>query len=242
MEVYESRGALRRLMRAHLQQATDDVLASQNTTQFNAFLDSAYLKAFQDCRWVEATTQTTLAVGLAQYKVPYPANTAAGSVLTAAIYDIEAKSYSKLERQIIPVEYSPDQAELLGGTDFTAIQSTPWRFECRGDFIYLDPPPEKPYKIRLEIERSKKFVDDNDISLVDSQLILYWALTMARSREPDEKAIWSGMYGDRLGMLRGWQAAGQKFAMDSSASFDENEERAAGIYGLPNYNRSPTVR
>ena len=242
MEVYLSRGALRRAMRARLQMATDDVLASQNTEQFNGFLDSAVMKALQDTRWQEALRQTTYPVGLAQYKIPYPTGTAVGSILSASIYDIESNQYATLTEEIIRTSDSVDQAELAGGSTFTAIQGKPMRYEQRGDFIYLDPPPMKPMNIRLEYEVALLFVDDTTVALVDSFLILYWALGMATVHEPESKALWTGMYADRLGMLRGWQATGQVFAMDSTASFNEDEEIRSGLSSLPNYNAAPTVR
>lgn len=242
MEVYESRGALRRLMRAHLGMATDDVLASQNTEQFDALLDSAYLEAFADCRWLKPTTQTTFNVGIAQYKVPYPAGTTPGSIMSAAIYDIETNEYVRISKRIIPVELSVDQSEILGGDDYARIQGKPHRYEPRGDFIYLDPPPDKPYRIRIEYQTVRKFVDDTTVSTVDGLLILYNALAAERIRDPQEASVWNSKYVKRLSMLRGWQSTGEKFAMDSTASFDEMEELQSGLHGLPNYDRSPTVR
>lgn len=243
MEVYLQRGELRRLMRNHLQQADDDVLATQNTSQYNALLNTAMLKVFQDCKWYASNRRQTVDVGIGQYKVGYPQDTAPGSITEAAIQGVGdddlGSGYTKMRRAMIPVQYDTDQEEAAGGDTFTAVQDQPEIFEPRGDFIYLYPPADRAYKLRLDYQVRKQFGDDEDATACDGQLVLYWALALATITDPEQRSIWQGMYADRVGQLKANQSTNQAVPLSREADFDESNELAGGA---PNWDRRPTTR
>lgn len=244
MEVFLAKGEIRRLLRAHLQQSTDEVLATQNREQFDALINTGLIKAFQDCKWYGANRRITVDVGIGQSKVGYPQDAAAGSVSEAAIQgdsdDDLGSGYTKLDRKMIPVQYDTDQEEAAGGTTFTAVQAQPCRFDPRGDFIYLYPPADRAYKLRLDYQVRKTVVEDTDITTCDSYLVLYWALAMACNTDPIQQKLWQGMYLDRVAMLRGNTATAEVVPMSREADFDELAELTDSV--IPNWDNRPSTR
>ena len=226
-----------RLVHAHLGEQTSFALGSQTSEQTLAAVQSSTFKVMQDCAWVTTLTQVTVDLGAEQNVLNYPAGVNAGSVTGLAVYDTDAQRYYAMEKRIIPVWASQDQAQIAGGEQFDSVQGTP-RFWQELTQIKLWPYSDKAYKVRIEYRANATLPLDSSVSLTDGPLLVYMAASMvATQRENFDMAKYMvSLYQDRLMALRAWQSSGNRFALDSQADLGEDE---VNLYdNVPRWDRS----
>lgn len=238
METHLPRSEIVRLVRAILGIQTSSALAAMVEEQHVAAVQAAALKVSQDCRWVNAQRRVTVSIGIAQYLVNYPQDCGPGSVLGVAVYDTDR--YIPLAQAIIPISLDVDQAVIAGGATLEAILDRPRAFQ-QLEQITLWPPARQAYPLRIEYMHPMGLPLATSISVVDAQLIQFWAASMisAQMGDTERQRYYATLYADRFGSLRAWQAAGTAFALDSEADLAEDEiPLTSGDW--PNWDRRAT--
>lgn len=139
MQVFLPRSQIRALVRAHMGQTTDEALAGSTTAQYNAFLDSAYLKVASDCRWVASANRVSIPLPWGAQSVPWPSGAAPSSFVDAVVLDEDGET-TQLERARIPVRTDARIAITLA-TD-PADLGDPRYVDPRSDAIYVWPPSD----------------------------------------------------------------------------------------------------
>lgn len=236
MEQYLTRTEILRLVRAHLGIQTDESLSSQVGDRHVAIVQAAALQVMQDCRWANALRKVTVDLGAQQNAVNYPAGQGPGSIIGMAVYVDE--KYYPLEKRSLPAWSDQDQQIAAGGDTLDAVAGPPRFFEERNQ-IALYPVSDKAYKLRIEYTARGDLPTEGSLSLVDGLLIVYRAGYTIAQGDGDSLAAttMAESYKGRLSALRGWQAAGSRFPMDSTADFAEGE---FPITSRPNWYRGPT--
>lgn len=239
MQISLPRREIVRQARAHVGVQTNSALSSQEDESHIAIAQAAAMKAAQDCRWVNAQEQVTITLGAEQNVIDYPESCGPGSILSIAVYD--QTRYWPLEQRIIPVAASQDQEQAAGGDTFKAVQGRPRYYQSLHQ-IKLWPYSDKQYPLRVEYMRPMNLPTDDSMSIVDGQLCIYAtaALISKKMGDSDQAESFWGLYRDRLTSLRGWQAAGTRFPLNSEADLAENEFTVENI--LPSWDRGPTLR
>lgn len=238
MEQYLTRTEILRLTRAHLGIQTDESLSTQANDRHTAIVQAAALEVMQDCRWVNAQRRVEVPLGITQSVLAYPANSGPGSIMGLAVWVDEQQQYYGLNKQIIPVWADQAQQIAAGGAALESVAGTPRIFEER-EQINLWPVSDKAYTIRIDYMLMGNLPTEGSMSIVDGLLIVYKAGMNIASGDGDDLAAarMAGGYKNRLSALRGWQAAGTRFPMDSRADFSEGELLNTPV---PNWYRGPT--
>lgn len=238
MEIHLPRSEIVRLVRGLLGVQTSSALAAAVGEQHVAAVQAAAMKVAQDCRWVNAQRQATVTLNEEQDVVNYPTGCGPGSIMGMAVYHQDR--YYALEARVIPVQADTDQELTAGGDTLRGVLGMPRYYEQRAQ-IKLWPRTDAAYPLRMEFMADMTLAQAETISVVDAQLIVYWAASMiSRQQEnTDGAAYYAELYGDRLGSLKAWQASGSRFALDSNADLEEGELPFGGIE-TPNWSRLPT--
>jgi hypothetical protein len=236
VELYLPRSEILRQTRAHLGMQTDNDLGSQVEEQHVAAVQAAAMKVAQDCRWVNAQARVEIQIQNEQAVFSYPANCGPGGILAMSVYDQE--QHWPIVPGIIPVVADVPVETAEGGGAFNRVQGRPRRFEQRNQ-VFLSPPADKPYALHVSFMRRMDLPTDESVSITDGQLIIYMAASMIARQMADngQSEYFARLYVDRLAALRGWQAAGTTFLMDSN--YDMSEDGLP--VGVPNWDRSPLI-
>lgn len=247
MEIYEARGTIRQQVLVLCNENPLTVTSGAILDQRNAQIDAASLKVAQDCRFANPTARITVALGIQQNVLAYPAGCSAGDIIDMAVYDATQlgtgiNGYSQLQKREAPPWADQDQEQAAGGATLTDVCSIPQYWWEEGGQIHLWPLSDIAYQIRIRYARVLTFANDSVVSIVDAQLIIYYAAFLVRKAKHDADGAqhWLELYTDRLKAIKAWQATGQKVAIVSDASFDENEE--AWMSDLPHWSTAPTIR
>jgi hypothetical protein len=238
LEFHLPRQEILRQVRAMLGLQTDSGLASQVEEQHVVAVNSAAIKAQQECAWVNAQGRITVDLEDEQDTLDYPENAGPGSVRAMAVYENER--YYPLQPRIIPVHADQDQQQAEGGTVFQSVQSRPRYYEQRSQ-IKLWPYSDKPYKIRIDYLRPVTMPHPNSVSIIDAQLIIFGAASMlaAQMGDSEQSGYYAGLYGDRKNALMAWQSQGTSFAMSTEADMAEEEQFDPDL--MPRWDRRPTI-
>jgi hypothetical protein len=240
VELPLTREEIRRLMRAHLGQATSEALAGQTQPQYNAYIDTAQLWVAGECRWRSGTQRATLDVGAEQRLIAWPADAAVGSLISAAITTGAGTPYTPLEIRPIPVHADTDLEEAEGGTTFDAVQSAPRYIEGRADGLHLWPVNDStPRKLRIEYQTRRRFTADGQLSVYDGQAIMLYATALAWKAAGDDRQheLFLGMARERIGTLRAAQNTGAAIRADNGVHFGAYDEELARR--MPNWDTRP---
>lgn len=247
MENYETRGTIRQQVLVLCNENPLTVTSGAILDQRNAQINAASLKVAQDCRMGSAIGRVTTEIGIQQNVLNYPSGCSAGDIIDIAVYDATQlgsgiNGYSLLEKRAAPPNADQDQEQAAGGTTLSDVCAIPQYWWEEGGQLHFWPLTDIAYALRIRFNKALKFADDNVVSVVDAQLIIYYAAHLVRKakRDPDGAQHWHDQYTDRLRALKAWQATGQKVAIVSDASFDENEE--AWMNDLPHWSTATTVR
>lgn len=238
MELPLTRVEIRRLMRAHLGQQTSEALAGQTGDQYNAFIDTAALAVFAECRWLSAQRRATVDLGASQYKIAWPTDAAVGSLIAAAITEGAGTAYTDLELRPFPLRTDTDLEEAAGGDTYAAVQGTPRYIDPRGDFLYLYPVNDSTArKVRLQYSVRRRFTSDAETSICDGEAIVLRATALAWQAAGDDRQadVYMAQFRERIGALRAAQNTGRRIAIDEDARMgDEPDE-----FALPRWDTTP---
>lgn len=247
MELYEARGTIRQQLLVLCNENPLTATSGAILDQRNAQIDAASLKAAQDCRFSAPTGRVTLDLGIQQNVLNYPAGLSPGDIIDVAVYDSTLggggiNGYIALEKRSAPPVADQDQEQAAGGTTFSGVCGIPQFWWEEAGQIHLWPYSDIAYKIRIRFAKALTFANDNVVSIIDAQLIIYYAAFLVRKAKHDDDGAqhWLGLYTDRMRAVKAWQATGEKVALVSDASFDESEE--AWMSALPRWSTAPTIR
>ncbi len=226
MEVRLALKEIRRLLRSSIGQAEAEAISGNNTKQLNALIDIAALEMHNDGPWPVAEVRTTIDLGQEQYKFAYPVDCDLGSIreLSICLADSGVSHYTPLEQRPLPSYLDTDQQEAVGGALYDGVQGEPRYWNQRGGFIFVFPVNDShARKVRMAYQPRKTFANDDAISIVDGQCILYKALELYYGSIEDEynSKRWEAKYTKRCATLRGFQNSGKALALDTSASFSD---------------------
>jgi len=238
MELYLPRREIVRQMRAHLGLATDAQLAAAVQAQHLAAVSAAALRVQGECSWSNLVARVTVTLGAEQNVLNYPSDSRPGSIRGIAVY--ASDRYYALEPRVLPVQTDTDQEVIVGQPTLARVLGRPNFYQQR-DQIYLYPRSDQAYPVRIEYTKRVEMDTDDEVSIIDAQLIIFAAAVTVAATMGDEvqAKYFSGLYDERMRMLRGWQQAGTRFAMDSEADFAEEEFIRDEL--LPNWSRGPTL-
>lgn len=238
MQLSLTRDEIIRMVRSYLGMQTSAGLSSQVDEQHIAIVNSAALIVQAECRWVSTRKRITVNLGAEQSLVSYPAGCTAGSITGIAVYDSGA--YYELEQTLIPLRADVDQEEAEAGAAFDAVQGRPAYYQQAAQ-IYLSPPSDQAYPLRIEYNQSAELLGGASKSLYDAQLIAYQATSAIAMQRGDEKLAeyYARLYSQRMMKLRAAQSAGTRFALDSQADLGEGE---GGLGPVPNWDVRPVSR
>ena len=221
--------------------------AAQVLNQRNAFIRAAYLKVSAKVKWATNISRDTVDTGIAANTLNQPAGCAPGSVIEMSYYDPNGVSssgtggYIPIEKRYAPTSADQDQEQAVGGATFTAVQGAPQYWWEEGGQLRLYPYTDKSYKIRRMWNKLCIFTDDTTPSLVDGQLVAYYAGWLACVRkDPDLAGMFKELFTDRLSDLRKDQNTGQSIPIDASAQMGENQRD--WYDQRPMWSQAPTVR
>lgn len=236
--MYLPRREIVRQTRALLGIQTDNDLGSQLDEQHVAVVNAAALRVQTECGWVNTLRRVTVEIESEQTTLNYPGDCRPGAIRAVAVYDTDR--YFVLEPRVIPVQADSDQEVIAGQPTLKGKLGRPKFYQERSQ-IELWPRTDKAYPVRLEYQARIDMPTDDTVSIVDGQLIIYAACSMLSGAmgDTEQRDHFGGLYKERMMALRGWQSAGNRFAMDSAADFGEEEFFRSDV--LPNWNRSPTM-
>lgn len=247
MELYESRGTIRQQLLVLCNENPLTATSGAILDQRNAQIDAASLKTAQDCRFAFPTGRTTVDLGIQQNVLNYPTGLSAGDIIDMAVYDSTGASgsvsgYIAIEKRSAPPEADQDQEQAAGGATFSNVCGLPQFWWNESGQIHLWPFSDIAYKVRIRYAKVLTFANDSVVSIVDAQMIIYYAAFLVRQAKHDSEGAqhWLTLYTDRMRAIKAWQSTGQKIALVSDASFDESEE--AWMSDLPRWSTAPTVR
>jgi len=201
-------------------------------------VNAAALRVQTECGWVNTLRRVTVEIQSEQTSLNYPEDCRPGAIRAAAVYDTDR--YYTLEPRVIPVQADSDQEVIAGQPKLQAKLGRP-KFYQQREQIELWPRTDKAYPIRFEYQARVDMPTDETVSIVDAQLIIYAACAMLSGAmgDTEQRDNFNRMYADRMIALRGWQSAGNRFALDSAADLGEEEFFRDDVF--PNWNRAPTM-
>lgn len=242
MQILLTRQEIRRQVRAMLGQQTTEGTAAGDLDQLNAFIDAASIKAHIDCKWILSERRATVALGMEQYQIAYPADTGVGSVLEVGVWDEDVGEYLPLEQRILPSALDLDKLVAAGGEAFQRVQARPRFYQQRADGIFLWPPNDQTARdLRLAYHVRKTFLNDQQTSTVDAMLIIYWTLSLKRDSVGDVEGrqFAQGLYADQKAKLMGWANTGRAVQFNQAAVIGDREDDPTRP--RPNYDTRPRV-
>lgn len=238
MELYLSRTEILAQVRSLLGMQQSSSLAGQVEHQHLATVRAAAIAVQQDCRWVNTIRHVSIETGIEAHTFNYPEDVGPGAILGMAVY--QSSRYYPMESRIIPAQADTDVEETIGQPTYAKVLGRPRYYECRNQ-IHMWPPTDISYHVRMEIMLRGDLPNENSVSIVDGQLIIYKAVEMLSviGVEVELAQYYGKMYSDRMFALRGWQSAGTRFAMDSEA--DQGEDEFFNQDLIPRWDRGLTV-
>jgi hypothetical protein len=181
-ETFANRATLRARLRSRLGMSTDDAVMAQTTNQHNELLRGAARYVRDLCTWKRLESEYLFNTSVDERFYTYPANSGVGDALRLSRLD-DSGHYIELQKRVIMPALDVDDA--LSGDEDEATRGTPLLFEERSVLvsgvpaarIELWPPADVVYGMKLDyIAGGEGFSDDVTLSVVDAELILYWAL------------------------------------------------------------------
>lgn len=217
---------------------TDSGLASQVEEQHIIAVNMAARKVLQDCGWVNAQQRITITLQAEQETINYPTGCGPGSLRAMAVFD--ENRYYPVEPRIIPVQADQDQFALAGGDTYKGVQGRPRYYEQRKQ-IHTWPTSDKQYPVRMDFMANIEMNDDDAVSIIDAQLIIFFAASIISQQkgDPEQAKYYAGLYSDRRNALMAWQSQGSRFAMATEADLGEDEFLREDL--IPNWDRRPTA-
>lgn len=239
-----TRAEIRDLVRSHAGLTTNGAQSGQTKLMIDAFIGTAYLKVFAECKWAAASRRFTADLLQGQSILNLPPGCSPGSLraIAYALASQQDSNYVLVKKMPIPVQADQDQQEAAGGSILQAAEGFPQYWEERNKQLVVWPISNDAYKIRMDYTAQSEFLDDITDSTVDAQLIMFWATRMYMIRIGDGTAAndYAMQYKERRDALVAGANDSQRFIpTDNTASFADTFD--GGII-VPQWNNLPTVR
>lgn len=259
MEIFLNRGEMRRRLRARLGTVTNDAQAGMAGDQHNELLRSASLEVYGELKHAQAKRETEFTIETGQRYVNYPANCTPGNIISIAIWDEDELRFVHLSKHRVTPMRDDDQIERMiteandeGDTDeverLTAFRDDqydrPQFYEFKSQ-LELWPKADKKYYGKIDHTVSPDLNSDDDVSVVDSEAVILFALSEAFAMQGDDVMAKATMAKAtmRIGKLRAFQHTNE-YAVRGRGAL-RREQR--GIHGRnisgdqPNYDTTPST-
>lgn len=244
MQIALSRKECRRRMLARLGHTTSDAQAPLVLDQFNEWIRAACDEVYTRCEWVRTLRESVLAVGIDQRVVNYPANCGPENIHQIGLWDADADRYLPLRRGIIPVEVDDDPLVIEGEPASVPGRGTPTMYQAKQQ-IEVWPRPDKAYELKVDHTINPGFASDEQLSIVDAELIILWAMADAFDFQGDADLARTQRqkFANRLGMLAGKQGPMVTISRDSTRRQRVNDHANGGQFSdyQPNSGTWPSV-
>ena len=233
---------LRRVMATRLgfdpEGDSNDMVAKQLTE----YIRTASLQANEQCQWIHAHRTVGFTVSQGMESVPFPPGCGPGSILELSIWiDDETRAglsqpvvygwpsnvFIPLDRRYMGNRFDSDPLWAEGGDAAARVQGVPRVYDVR-DRILLRPVPDKQYQMKLLFTYTPELRCDDDITTMDGELIVRYALaeyySYAEEFGNSDRAMAKAE--SRLRFLRGQQNTGeiQRFQHDIGLRLSPDEE------------------
>lgn len=253
MEVYLARGEIRRRVLARMGTVTNDTQSAMHFEKLNEEIRSAAQHVYAECHWASALREHEFTIGVDQRFVNYPTGATAGSIRSVAIWDDASHCFYALMRRWIDVTHDNDQleremldADAAGDTDLVASLSAldesqrarPVYWQGKQQ-IELWPSADAHYHGKIDYVVTPDLNSDDDVSVVDAELIILWALAEMYDWQGDDAQSEKQLrkFTNRLNRLKAWQNSGESFQRGQG-----QRERIRGIPSItPNYDTRPST-
>ena len=238
MEIRVSRQEMRRRLFARMGTSTDGLVLAESEDQANELLRAAALHIESMYEWPVARTEdVTLSLGVDQRFVTRPTGCAVGSVVEFAVWDADEQRYFPLRRGRIDVRYDNDPTAAAGGDDAEDDRGRPRIYE-ELEQIEVWPRPDKVYETKLIFNLQTSLDNENDLPLVDSELIILWALADYYENMGEDRLAQSQRqkFQVRYGAIRNTVHAREILKMGSS-----HRNAYEGRRLRPNYDTRPST-
>lgn len=201
-ELFINRKEIRRRVLARLGFTTNDSQAPLNLDQINEFIRSAAETVYLRCPWSQAMRETRVSIGIDQRRLNYPAQVGPGNIQAIGLWLADEQRYVPLRRGRIPVELDDDPVVDIGEPDSVANRGRPELYELKKQ-IELWRRPDQAYELKLDHTISPNFENDSDVSVVDGEAIILWAMADAYDFQGDERLaqVARGKFEERIRLL-----------------------------------------
>ncbi len=202
MEIFVSRQEIRRRVLARLGNVTNGAQAPLVNEQYNEFIRSAAEAVAMRCPWQQSMRETFVSVGIDQRLINYPAQTGPGNIQAIGLWDEGSQTYTQLRRGKIPVVLDDEPLVALGEPDSIPGRAQPERYELRSQ-IEIWPRPDQAYQLKIDHTIHPQMADDNDVSVVDAECIILWAMADAYDFQGDAALaqVQRGKFEERIRLL-----------------------------------------
>ena len=207
MQIAITRKEVRRRMLARLGNATSDEQAQLVTEQYNEWIRAACEEVYTRCSWVRTQRESRADIGIDQRVINYPANCGPGNIMQISVWDAGAQRFRPLRRGIIPQELDDEPVVEVGEPGSVAGRGMPTLYEAK-DQIELWRRADQAYRLKIDHTINPNFEGDNQVSIVDGELIILWAMADAYDFQGDQELaqIQRQKFANRLAELAGQEA------------------------------------
>lgn len=244
MQLAITRKEIRRRILARLGNTTSDEQAQLVTPQYNEFIRAACEEVYTRCAWVKTLRESRADIGIDQRFVNYPANCGPENIMQLSVWDEDAQRFIPLRRGLIPQQLDDEPVVEIGEPGSVAGRGRPTIYEPKTQ-IELWRRADKAYRLKIDHTINPNFEDDNQVSVVDGELIILWAMADAFdfSGDPELAKVQRQKFQNRLMELAGQQGPQVTIRRDAGRSERLNERaRGGGVSGYqPNSGAWPSV-
>lgn len=186
MELYLNRREIRRRIQARMGHVTNDSQAPQVMEQFNEFIRSAAYEVYRRCPWSATQQETTVSVGIDQRFINYPTNVGPGEIVSIGVWLETEQAYRQLRRGRITVAMDDEPLVEIGEPTSAAGRGTPSVYETKAQ-IEIWRRPDQAYRLKIDHTVSPNLESDEQVSVVDAEAIIMWAIADAYDFQGDER-------------------------------------------------------
>lgn len=244
MQLALNRREIRRRMQARLGNTTSDAQAPLVMDQYNEFIRAACEEVYTRSVWVHTLTETTATVSIDQRFLNYPSNCGPENIQQIGLWDESAQRYFPLRRGRIPVEMDDEPLVEAGEPDSIAGRGKPCLYEAKAQ-IEIWRRPDQEYRLKIDHTINPNFENDDQVSIVDAELIILWAMADAFDFQGDQDLakIQRQKFANRLSILSGQQGPQLIITRDARRRERINQHANGGVFGSyqPNSGIWPSV-
>ena len=220
--MHKSLRELRDILATRLGWVTYSDATDQVTKQLNEILRASHMRAMQNCQWVHAQRTVTFDTGIQSAGIPFPRGCGPGSILQLGIWlsDEDRRPavhgafppnvYIPLDRKVLGINHDSDPLWEAGGDEMKRVVGVPKVWTAR-DRILWRPLTDKSYKMKLLFTYAPPLECDADMTVIDAELILLFAMAEYHNYEDEKLAAkrQESLAEERTRYLRAAQATDQ---------------------------------